>query len=62
MSAVLEPMGQSKRHRRLAGEGANHCRPGFNRWLVPLAALAIHLCIGMAYGFSVFGCRSRAPA
>src|ERR1700692_3331526 len=31
--------------------GAN---PGFNRWLVPPAALAIHLCIGMAYGFSVF--------
>ncbi|AML58723.1 MFS permease [Serratia rubidaea] len=29
-------------------------RPGFNRWLVPPTALAIHLCIGMAYGFSVF--------
>ena len=28
--------------------------PGFNRWLVPPCALAIHLCIGMAYGFSVF--------
>lgn len=27
---------------------------GFNRWLIPPAALAIHLCIGMAYGFSVF--------
>lgn len=26
----------------------------FNRWLVPPCALAIHLCIGMAYGFSVF--------
>jgi MFS family permease len=26
----------------------------FNRWLVPPAALAIHLSIGMAYGFSVF--------
>src|SRR5215471_11511515 len=26
----------------------------YNRWLVPPAALAIHLCIGMAYGFSVF--------
>jgi MFS family permease len=26
----------------------------FNRWLVPPAALAIHLCIGMSYGFSVF--------
>jgi len=29
-------------------------KPGFSRWLVPPAALAIHLCIGMAYGFSVF--------
>ncbi|PPD45032.1 MAG: MFS transporter [Methylocystis sp.] len=28
--------------------------PTFNRWLAPPAALAIHLCIGMAYGFSVF--------
>ncbi len=28
--------------------------PYYNRWLVPPAALAIHLCIGMAYGFSVF--------
>ncbi|HEY6925405.1 MAG TPA: hypothetical protein VI653_18150, partial [Steroidobacteraceae bacterium] len=28
--------------------------PRFNRWVVPPAALAIHLCIGMAYGFSVF--------
>src|SRR5579864_5882934 len=29
-------------------------QPGFSRWLVPPCALAIHLCIGMAYGFSVF--------
>jgi MFS family permease len=29
-------------------------KPDFNRWLVPPAALAIHLSIGMAYGFSVF--------
>jgi len=28
--------------------------PSFNRWLVPPAALCLHLCIGMAYGFSVF--------
>ena len=26
----------------------------FNRWLVPPAALAVHLSIGMGYGFSVF--------
>jgi MFS family permease len=29
-------------------------KPGFNRWLVPPAALAIHLSIGQAYAFSVF--------
>jgi MFS family permease len=28
--------------------------PDFNRWLVPPAALAIHLCIGQVYAFSVF--------
>lgn len=28
--------------------------PGFNRWLVPPAALCIHLSIGQAYAFSVF--------
>jgi len=28
--------------------------PGFNRWLVPPAALAIHLAIGQVYAFSVF--------
>ena len=35
------------KHHSIAG-------PGFNRWLVPPSALAVHLCIGMAYGFSVF--------
>jgi MFS family permease len=28
--------------------------PGFNRWLVPPAALSIHLCIGQIYAYSVF--------
>lgn len=41
------PAGLLSKQRIVAG-------PGFNRWLVPPAALAIHLCIGMAYGFSVF--------
>ncbi|GAA5139435.1 OFA family MFS transporter [Alloalcanivorax gelatiniphagus] len=41
------PPGILSRERTIAG-------PQFNRWLVPTAALAIHLCIGMAYGFSVF--------
>ena len=26
----------------------------FNRWMVPPAALMIHLSIGMIYGFSIF--------
>ncbi len=35
------------RERTVAGSG-------YNRWLVPPAALCIHLCIGEAYAFSVF--------
>ena len=41
------PLALLDRERTVAG-------PSFNRWLVPPAALCIHLCIGMAYGFSVF--------
>src|SRR5579862_5691862 len=40
-------MGLLDKERTIAGAD-------YNRWLVPPAALAIHLCIGMAYGFSVF--------
>ena len=40
-------MGLLSRSRTIAG-------PGYNRWLVPPAALCIHLCIGQAYAFSVF--------
>jgi len=35
------------RERTIAG-------PGFNRWLIPPAALAIHLCIGQVYATSVY--------
>jgi MFS family permease len=57
---------EASMHSELAGAvvpGSDHgwlsrerivAKPGFNRWLVPPAALAIHLCIGMAYGLSVF--------
>ncbi len=44
---VSSRLGWLAKERTVAG-------PGFNRWLVPPAALAIHLCIGMIYGFSVF--------
>ena len=47
MSASIASPGLLDRERIIA-------KPGFNRWLVPPAALAIHLCIGMAYGLSVF--------
>ncbi len=40
-------MGFLDRERTVAG-------PGFSRWMVPPAALCIHLCIGQAYAFSVF--------
>ena len=29
-------------------------RPGYNRWRVPPASIAIHLCIGSVYAWSVF--------
>src|SRR5262249_15800620 len=47
MSTVVTSPGFFTKERTIAG-------PAFSRWLVPPAALAIHLCIGMAYGFSVF--------
>jgi MFS family permease len=47
LTTTMPAAGLLDRDRSVAG-------PNFNRWLVPPAALAIHLCIGMAYGFSVF--------
>src|SRR5271163_2997531 len=47
MSTVVTSPGFFTKERTVAG-------PAFSRWLIPPAALAIHLCIGMAYGFSVF--------
>jgi MFS family permease len=43
----MPPFGLLDRERTVAP-------PGFNRWLIPPAALAVHLCIGEIYGFSVF--------
>jgi MFS family permease len=40
-------MGFFDRQRTVAG-------PGYNRWLFPPAALAVHLSIGQVYAFSVF--------
>jgi MFS family permease len=48
------PLGDGAGRPGLLDRERTVARAGFNRWLVPPAALAIHLCIGMAYGFSVF--------
>ncbi len=45
--STLSPLRFLDRTRTVAGAG-------YNRWLVPPAALAIHLAIGQAYAFSVF--------
>ena len=41
---------------RLAFLDRSHtiAEPGFSRWMVPPAALCIHLCIGQVYAFSVY--------
>ena len=44
---LKSPLKFFDRERTVAG-------PGFNRWLVPPAALAVHLSIGQVYAFSVF--------
>ncbi|MEK6424815.1 MAG: OFA family MFS transporter [Burkholderia gladioli] len=53
MSSVIEPAGRTGAPSFMSKE-ATIARPGFSRWMVPPAALAVHLCIGQAYAFSVF--------
>jgi len=55
IASLLRPTRFFQRERTIAA-------PGFNRWMVPPAALAIHLCIGMIYGFSVFWLHCSAPS
>ena len=54
MSAAIDIAALPSHDTGLLAKERTIAGPGFNRWLVPPAALAIHLCIGMAYGFSVF--------
>jgi len=54
MTAMGQTIGQGGGSLGLLDREHTIAKPGFNRWLVPPAALCIHLCIGMAYGFSVF--------
>src|SRR5713101_4822422 len=51
---VRRPDGRRRMSSGLLSKERIIAGPGFNRWLVPPAALAIHLSIGMAYGLSVF--------
>src|ERR1700751_4761778 len=54
MTAIGATAGRAASGGGFLGRESTIAKAGFNRWLVPPAALAIHLCIGMAYGFSVF--------
>ncbi len=42
------------RHLNILDRDRTIALPSFSRWLIPPAALAVHLCIGEIYGFSVF--------
>ncbi|MBC8738320.1 OFA family MFS transporter [Paraburkholderia sp. UCT31] len=53
MSSISEPGGQ-RGSAPFFSKQATVAQPGFSRWMVPPAALAVHLCIGQAYAFSVF--------
>ncbi len=39
---------------RFIDRNATVAEAGFSRWMVPPAAIAVHMCIGQIYGFSVF--------
>jgi MFS family permease len=54
MATIRESSIAPARPARLLDRENTIAGPRYNRWLVPPAALSIHLCIGMAYGFSVF--------
>ncbi len=53
MSSITNPGDQSGAPSFFSKQ-ATVAGPGFSRWMVPPAALAVHLCIGQAYAFSVF--------
>ena len=53
MSSVADPS-RGSRSAPFFSKEATIAPPGFSRWMVPPAALAVHLCIGQAYAFSVF--------
>jgi len=56
MSSIsdYESKGTAPQRPTFFSKEATIAQPGFSRWMVPPAALAVHLCIGQAYAFSVF--------
>ncbi len=54
MASIDEAIAEHRPRPGFLDREAIVAKPGFNRWMLPPAALSIHLCIGMAYGFSVF--------
>ena len=54
MTAVEHTLGGTGADAGFLSRERTVAKPGFNRWLVPPAALCIHLSIGMAYALSVF--------
>jgi len=56
MSSIsdLDKDGTGTTRQSFFSKEASIAQPGFSRWMVPPAALAVHLCIGQAYAFSVF--------
>jgi len=36
------------------GPAEDYARPGFNRWLIPVAAVLVQICIGSVYAWSTF--------
>ena len=51
---VHPPCGCTSEKMSFLDREATIAGPGFNRWVVPPAAIAVHMCIGQVYGFSVF--------
>ncbi len=54
MDTISMPQHGGRTSRGLLHRDRTVAGPGFSRWMVPPAALCVHLCIGQAYAFSVF--------
>lgn len=50
----VQPLQRGEQMPSLLSKERIIARPGFNRWRVPPASIAIHLCIGSVYAWSIF--------